>query len=302
MQPCKLLDDPCNQKNGHGKCLNIATHLEPMKFKCECSPKYTGVECEEKLAVDCAENCQDFDKLATCSQVKSETVCKCSAGFRGDRCQESVDDCSGLPCQNNGTCIDGINSFRCECNSLYKGQYCETAKVCNECNPSGTKYCDHKSSRCVCLETHEGELCEKSVDPCLQNPCFNNGECFSNKVDKDSWQCECPAEFKGKRCEIKKNECDHIECLNGGTNVCVPGSLNSTDVCSCTNNFHGKYCEIYTPPCDLNPCANGECSNLQDGYKCSCLPGMTGKNCDTRINQCTDSSCQNDSSDYFNCF
>ena len=47
---------------------------------------------------------------------------------------------------------------------------------------------------------------------------------------------------------------------------------------------------------DVNPCGEtGVCSNLQNGYKCSCMPGYTGENCETRINNCADDMCQNDS-------
>lgn len=49
-----------------------------------------------------------------------------------------VDDCNGTdgtsPCQNNGTCIDGINSYSCNCTAGFIGPNCshgETFSVCS---------------------------------------------------------------------------------------------------------------------------------------------------------------------------
>ena len=38
-----------------------------------------------------------------------------------------VDDCSPNPCVN-GQCIDGVNSYECECTPGYRGKNCETSK------------------------------------------------------------------------------------------------------------------------------------------------------------------------------
>ena len=40
-----------------------------------------------------------------------------------------IDDCMENPCNNNGTCIDGIASYKCECPLGFEGQDCETSKL-----------------------------------------------------------------------------------------------------------------------------------------------------------------------------
>ena len=40
-----------------------------------------------------------------------------------------LDPCKTNPCQNGGTCSsDGAGSFKCQCESKYEGQHCETTK------------------------------------------------------------------------------------------------------------------------------------------------------------------------------
>lgn len=36
-----------------------------------------------------------------------------------------IDDCAGNQCKPNGKCIDGVNSYRCECDPGYTGKHCE---------------------------------------------------------------------------------------------------------------------------------------------------------------------------------
>lgn len=295
--PCKLAENPCNQLHGNGVCLDTASPLQPTNYTCQCSSVYTGVECETKRPVNCAISCQSVDKSARCELIGEETICQCSIGFRGEQCQENINDCEFLPCQNNGTCVDGINEFTCECSDFYEGKYCEVARVCSKCSSSGTQYCNHTSNECVCLATHEGPFCETQVDPCLQMPCFNNGTCISSKVDKSLYKCQCPEGFTGDRCQLVATECDKLECLNGGSKICTIDS-NIEAPCACAPSFDGKYCEIYHAPCDSSPCMNGGiCSNTIDGFKCHCMPGTTGEVCQLNDlpKSCDNNLCENDS-------
>merc|ERR1711988_3066 len=56
-------------------------------------------------------------------------TCACIVGFAGYNCEVDIDDCAEMPCQNNGKCVDGINSFVCECRSTpsshFEGLLCE---------------------------------------------------------------------------------------------------------------------------------------------------------------------------------
>ena len=38
-----------------------------------------------------------------------------------------IDECASSPCQSNGTCLDGIDSYTCNCASGFEGTNCETS-------------------------------------------------------------------------------------------------------------------------------------------------------------------------------
>ncbi|XP_038074554.1 pikachurin-like [Patiria miniata] len=79
--------------------------------------------------------CQDFEcqNGGTCyvDVVMDKAMCRCTEGFKGDRCAESVvippTTCEGFECQNAGTCyINGETSrASCHCPLGYEGEMCK---------------------------------------------------------------------------------------------------------------------------------------------------------------------------------
>lgn len=39
-----------------------------------------------------------------------------------------IDDCTASSCKNGATCLDGVNSFNCQCAKGYYGDKCENGK------------------------------------------------------------------------------------------------------------------------------------------------------------------------------
>ena len=87
-----------------------------------------------------------------CEDGANAFTCSCPHGFRGDTCSISmswylryhrfhldefrkhlmlisksldIDDCKDKPCNNGGTCQDGIASYACVCPLGFKGTDCE---------------------------------------------------------------------------------------------------------------------------------------------------------------------------------
>ena len=40
-----------------------------------------------------------------------------------------IDDCASSTCQNGGTCVDGVNSYTCNCDVGYAGKNCESGNI-----------------------------------------------------------------------------------------------------------------------------------------------------------------------------
>ena len=43
-----------------------------------------------------------------------------------------IDDCYPSPCENNGTCIDGVNNYTCACVPGFEGKNCTISKLLNK--------------------------------------------------------------------------------------------------------------------------------------------------------------------------
>lgn len=76
----------------------------------------------------------------------------------------------------------------------------------------------------------------------------------------------------------KQTGCASSPCLNKGQ--CYP--LTPTDYsCSCLPGFTGINCATALNQCDQLPCQNqGVCKENNTHYTCDCLLGFTGLNCD----------------------
>jgi len=84
------------------------------------------IQNQDETGIDCGGPC---DACPTCDdeiQNQEETDIDC-----GGPCPAcNIDECASSPCQNGGTCVDGSNSYTCNCDVGYTGPNCET--VCDD--------------------------------------------------------------------------------------------------------------------------------------------------------------------------
>jgi hypothetical protein len=167
---------------------------------------------------------------------------------------QDVNECASNPCQNGGTCHDGVNGYTCECSRDCSGSNCETAITeCDSspCQNGATCIDDGNVAVCTCLPGYTGTRCESGLsgDNCEPNPCIN-GDCFD---DGTGWECLCYAGWTGPRCDIKTDDCDSAPCFNGGT--CVDQTVGY--ICTCPEGFTGLRCEQ-----EITGRINGTCGNI----------------------------------------
>uniref|UniRef100_A0A8D3AFN6 Slit homolog 3 (Drosophila) n=1 Tax=Scophthalmus maximus TaxID=52904 RepID=A0A8D3AFN6_SCOMX len=174
--------------------------------------------------------------------------CVCPPGFEGHRCEINPDDCEDNDCENNSTCIDGVNNYTCICPPNYTGDLCE--EVVDPCL-HGFDPCQHdskcvhvgRSYRCDCLPGYVGQHCEQDYNDCLENKCQHGAEC-ADAVN--GYTCVCKEGFSGLFCEnpppmilLQTSPCDHSDCQNSAQCLLVAGE----PVCRCMPGFYGNKCD-----------------------------------------------------------
>ncbi|XP_009702684.1 PREDICTED: slit homolog 3 protein-like, partial [Cariama cristata] len=110
-------------------------------------------------------------------------------------------------------------------------------------------------------------------NPCLSNPCKNNGTCNNDPVE--FYQCTCPFGFKGRDCSVPINSCIQNPCQNGGTCHLTEANKDGFS-CSCPLGYEGERCEINPDDCEDNDCENNStCVDGINNYVCLCPPNYT---------------------------
>ncbi|XP_068719046.1 sushi, von Willebrand factor type A, EGF and pentraxin domain-containing protein 1-like [Montipora capricornis] len=228
--------------------------------------------------LDCASNPCNND--ATCVEVTDGYRCICKPGFTGANCEVEDDECVSNPCAIGSSCVDKVNGYLCLCPPGYTGVHCDVKS--SSCN--GNKC----ASGSTCVNTPTGHDCvcpdgyEGTFCETKSNDCKSspckNGGTCS--VVNLSFRCSCPAGYSGTQCEKNDNGCLPDSCLNGAT--CEDTSYGH--ICKCAPGFAGIRCEVNINECSSRPCQNyGSCVDQINGYKCYCKPSFTGTNCETEV-------------------
>ena len=129
--------------------------------------------------------------------------CECPENTVGVDCM-----CNSSVCHNNRPCVDGIDTFTCDCGQNYYGAFCEN-KV-GECGDSICEYgsCDNTlgSYLCTCNPGYTGLNCHIDIDECSENvsSCGPEHECINTF---GSYRCNCTTGYEGYNCSDDVDEC-----------------------------------------------------------------------------------------------
>uniref|UniRef100_A0A7N8WRN9 Eyes shut homolog n=1 Tax=Mastacembelus armatus TaxID=205130 RepID=A0A7N8WRN9_9TELE len=303
-----------------GPCLNGAQCQEsdvPGEFSCTCPPFFSGPFCNQPYdPCDPLHNPCLHD--STCLTRSDGTAsCRCPAGFEGSWCEIDTNECSSNPCQNQGNCVDGVNSYSCSCRMGFSGLHCE--EDINECASSpchNAGICQDLVSRfrCICPPGYFGALCDLDVNECEVSPCLHEGICINTP---GGFKCVCRPGYSGAWCEVNIDECASNPCQNSGRCIDAPSRYH----CLCPDGFIGLHCEtnidecmsapclhgsmdvffflfvfgagphsllsFHLQDCASSPCLNrGSCVDLIEKYACFCQDGYTGKTCENDVDIC----------------
>ena len=216
--------------------------------------------------------------------------CLCLPGYTGEVCDINVDDCITSPCQNGGSCIDGLNSYTCDCPSEFSGMQCESQLVfcsSDSCANGGSCIEGENEFSCICQSGWTGPECLDDIDDCMNEVCENEATCINHP---GSFACLCSLGFTGALCSDVIDFCTGNPC-NGNGN-CT--STTSGFTCLCSRGYTGELCDEDIDECATNPCSDGAtCMHGIDHFTCICPVGFTGLLCETDINECASEPCLN---------
>ncbi|XP_078681199.1 uncharacterized protein LOC144916083 [Branchiostoma floridae x Branchiostoma belcheri] len=75
----------------------------------------------------------------TCINGDQSFSCQCPPGYGGYNCQTDVDECAFYQCQNGATCIDDVSGYTCVCTEGWEGEFCEVPQTqSTTAKPAGT--------------------------------------------------------------------------------------------------------------------------------------------------------------------
>eukprot|EP00058_Branchiostoma_floridae_P021020 XP_002606510.1 hypothetical protein BRAFLDRAFT_91906 [Branchiostoma floridae] len=78
-------------------------------------------------------SCDDCPAGQYSADAGSSSCEACAVGYTSEEGATECydwDDCSPNPCENNGVCTDGVNSFTCACQDRYTGDRCQVRPAC----------------------------------------------------------------------------------------------------------------------------------------------------------------------------
>ncbi len=212
----------------------------------------------------------------------------CNEGLRciNNICEEYIDPCLGIACDNWEKCVEGIctiRSNRCERNSDCMGsEICDVNHNClNPTSPCQNKSCSNHGV-CVIENSTAKCNCNEGYDEDGLN-CIPNSENICLNVTCDEWKDCNPT---NGLCELKEGKCEL-------TQDCEEGFI-----CDITHTCFGV-----VSPCDNVICSNhGSCIVENDLPKCICNHGFEANDlncedineCELNIDNCLDNyTCEN---------
>ena len=275
---CEDINECLDGDYEHGCDANAAcTNHVGSANTCECNEGFFG----DGAACQSWTMCGANEHETVAPTATSDGQCACDAHYESDGVAcHNIDDCLSEPCQNGGTCQDGLGTHTCECAAGYTGDNCETdIDDCahSPCENDGDCHDGINGHTCTCAEGYTGLNCEIDVDECSAeiHTCGEDATCTNNH---GSFDCECNEGFFGDGAACQS----WTMCGANGHETVAPTTA-SDGQCACDAHYDGDGVVCH----NINDCASEPCQNggtCQDGlgtHSCTCVGGFTGDDCET---------------------
>jgi len=185
---------------------------------CACAPGFTGNFCHEMPCIAtsdvadiygtneklyCINNGSIHGTFNSVTEIDNCACLDCSPGYNGVNCEHEIDECLGHQCANGATCLDGINSYSCDCSTApgWTGTMCtENIDDCGGHSCVNGVCVDGNNGyyTCACTGGYEGRFCQHEINDCDPNPCVH-GTC-TDKIN--NYTCACTGKYTGKNCDL----------------------------------------------------------------------------------------------------
>lgn len=154
----------------------------------------------------------------TCVDGINTYTCLCPPGYTGSNCQFRINECDSNPCLNGATCSDRLGSYLCHCPYGFTGTRCES--FVDWCSMGGIS---HTGSQLLPGQPGQG-------------PCFNGATC---KQVNQTYQCTCAPGWTGILCDVEMVSCKDAALRKGSavSELCRHGGK-----CEDIGNSHRCVC------------------------------------------------------------
>jgi hypothetical protein len=124
------LDKAAASARASERCLEEVTSVPKGLQRAHEAAVLTSLHMQTRHLTNCISHPTFFSTLPTCPLPDSPLPlpqtypqsCSCPLGFEGQRCEVNPDDCEDNDCENNSTCVDGVNNYACVCPPNYTGE------------------------------------------------------------------------------------------------------------------------------------------------------------------------------------
>ncbi|MBN3281836.1 GAS6 protein, partial [Polyodon spathula] len=195
--------------------------------------------------------------------------------------KEISNQCSPLPCHREGyeKCVDGKGRYDCICKPGWRGERCE--EDINECeDPEALASCNQKcyndlgGFRCLCEDGYylltDKQTCT-DFNECAMYPSICGSASCINTPGK--YECACAGE--GYRYNFTSQTCEDVDECTVSPDVCGTAQcLNSIGSFECLCDGGYFYDNITKSCLDVDECESkscaGSCVNTLGSYQCYC--------------------------------